>query len=157
MPTIEKSIQVNVPLTAAYNQWTQFEEFPMFMEGITEVSQIDDTHLHWCADVGGKRKEWDAEIVEQLPDERIAWRSVSGARNAGVVTFHYIDSDTTRIMLQMDYDPEGFMETAGDALGVLSHRVEGDLERFKDFLESRGAETGAWRGEVDRGDSHVRH
>ena len=153
MPTIEKSIQVNVPLSVAYNQWTQFEEFPLFMEGVTEVTQLDETRLHWVADVAGKRKEWDAEIVEQVPDERIAWRSLDGAPNAGVVTFHYIDPNTTRIMLQMDYDPQGLVETAGDALGVLSHRVNGDLERFKDFLESSGRETGAWRGEVQRGET----
>ncbi|HEY8609077.1 MAG TPA: SRPBCC family protein [Noviherbaspirillum sp.] len=151
MSTVEKSIEVNVPVNTAYNQWTQFEEFPRFMEGITEVRQLDDTHLHWCADVGGKRKEWDAEITEQIPDKRIAWRSTTGAPNAGVVTFHHIDANTTRIMVQMDYDPEGVTENVGDALGVFSHRVHGDLERFKEFIESRGQETGAWRGAVNEG------
>jgi uncharacterized membrane protein len=151
MSTIEKSIEVHVPVSTAYNQWTQFEDFPLFMEGITEVRQLDDTHLHWCAEVAGKRKEWDAEISEQKPDERIAWHSVSGAPNAGVVTFHRISDDTTRIMLQMDYDPEGIAENVGDAVGVLSHRVQADLERFKDFIESSGRETGAWRGNVDQG------
>lgn len=150
MATVEKSIEVNVPINTAYNQWTQFEDFPAFMEGIKEVRQIDDTHLHWRAEVAGKEKEWDAEITEQLPDERIAWRSTTGALNAGVVTFHRISDDTTRIMLQMDYEPEGVTENVGTALGVFSRRVEGDLERFKDFLESRGQETGAWRGTVDR-------
>ncbi|MPS47427.1 SRPBCC family protein [Methylobacillus sp.] len=149
MPIIEKSIEVNVPAQVAYDQWTQFEDFPLFMDGIVEVTQLDDTHLHWKADVAGQRKEWDAEITEQIPGKRIAWRSISGARNAGVVTFHHLDASTSRIMLQMDYDPEGLLENAGDALGVLTHRVNGDLERFKEFIESRGAATGAWRGQVD--------
>ncbi|HYD60834.1 MAG TPA: SRPBCC family protein [Noviherbaspirillum sp.] len=151
MSTVEKSIEVNVPVSAAYNQWTQFEEFPKFMEGVEEVRQLDNTHLHWCASVGGKRKEWDAEITEQIPDKRIAWRSTSGAQNAGVVDFHYIDPNTTRIMVQMDYDPEGVTENVGDAIGVVSNRVEGDLERFKEFIESRGQPTGAWRGSVQQG------
>jgi uncharacterized membrane protein len=151
MSTVEKSIEVNVPVNTAYNQWTQFEDFPKFMEGIQQVRQLDETHLHWCAEVAGKRKEWDAEITEQIPDQRIAWRSTSGARNAGVVTFHRISDDITRIMLQMDYEPEGAMENVGDAIGILSHRVQGDLERFKDFLELRGHETGAWRGNVQQG------
>jgi uncharacterized membrane protein len=151
MSTIEKSIEVNVPVHTAYNQWTQFEDFPQFMEGVKEVRQLDNTHLHWHAEVAGKDKEWDAEITEQVPDMRIAWRSVAGARNAGVVTFHRIDDTTTRIMLQMDYEPEGVVENAGDISGALSHRVGGDLERFKDFIESRGSETGAWRGSVQPG------
>lgn len=151
MSTIEKSIEVNVPVQTAYNQWTQFEDFPQFMEGVKEVRQLDDTHVHWHAEVAGKDKEWDAEITEQIPDQRIAWRSVSGVRNAGVVTFHRIDDGTTRIMLQMDYEPEGIVESTGDISGVLSHRIEGDLERFKDFIESRGGETGAWRGNVQQG------
>lgn len=151
MSTIEKSIQVNVPVHTAYNQWTQFEEFPRFMEGVKEVRQLDDTHVRWRAEVAGKDKEWDAEITEQLPDQRIAWRSVSGARNAGVVTFHRIDDDTTRIMLQMDYEPEGVIENAGDTSGALSLRIQADLERFKDFVESSGQETGAWRGKVPQG------
>jgi uncharacterized membrane protein len=156
MSTVEKSIQVNVPVSTAYNQWTQFEDFPKFMEGITEVRQLDDTHLHWSADIAGKHKEWDAEITEQIPDKRIAWRSTTGAQNAGVVTFHRISDDTTRIMLQMDYDPEGVAENVGDAVGVFSRRVEGDLERFKEFLELRGHETGAWRGSVDQGQTQPR-
>jgi uncharacterized membrane protein len=151
MSTVEKSVDVHVPLGTAYNQWTQFEEFPRFMEGVKSVTQVDDTHLHWVAEVAGQAKEWDAEISEQVPDQRIAWHSTAGARNAGVVTFHRIDDDTTRVMLQMDVDPEGFLESAGDALGVLDRRVQGDLERFKEFVEERGAPTGAWRGSVEGG------
>ncbi len=148
MATIEKSIDVDVPVRTAYDQWTQFEEFPRFMEGIQEVNQKDDKNLHWVATVGGQRKEWDAEIVEQIPDQRVAWRSKAGDANAGVVTFHKLDDAKTRVMLQMDYDPEGIVESAGNALGFVSRRVEGDLGRFKEFIEERGTETGAWRGEV---------
>jgi uncharacterized membrane protein len=148
MSTIEKSIEVNVPVHTAYNQWTQFEDFPQFMEGVKEVRQLDNTHLHWHAEVAGKDKEWDAEITEQLPDQRIAWRSVSGARNAGVVTFHRIDDDTTRIMLQMDYEPRNLGEGIGDAFGAVKLQMKGNLKRFKEMLESRGRETGAWRGSV---------
>jgi uncharacterized membrane protein len=148
MATIEKSIDVDVPVRTAYNQWTQFEEFPRFMEGVREVRQLDDRRLLWRATVAGKDKEWEAEITEQTPDQRIAWTSRSGARNAGVVTFHRLGDDLTRIMLQVDYDPEGVVENVGDALGVVQSRVAGDLERFKRFIESRGRETGAWRGEV---------
>jgi uncharacterized membrane protein len=144
----EKSIEVNVPVSTAYNQWTQFEEFPRFMEGVQLVRQIDDTHLHWVADVAGETKEWDAEISEQHPDERVAWQSVSGARNAGVVTFHRIDDGTTRVTLQMEVEPEGVKESAGTALGFLQRRVHGDLERFRDFIQGRGQESGAWRGDV---------
>lgn len=148
MANIEKSIDVGVPVHAAYNQWTQFESFPHFMEGVREVRQIDDTHLHWRAEIAGRDTQWDAVITEQIPDERIAWTNTSGARNAGVVTFHKIDPQTTRIMLQLDYEPEGAVENIGSALGLVSRRVAGDLERFKEFIESRGRETGAWRGEV---------
>ena len=149
MSTVEKSVDVNVPVSTAYNQWTQFEEFPRFMEGVKSVTQTDDTHLRWVAEIAGKEKEWDAEISEQTPDQRIAWHSTSGAQNAGVVTFHRLDDNTTRVTLQMDVDPEGIVENVGDFLGVLDGRVEGDMERFKEFIESRGAETGAWRGEVE--------
>jgi uncharacterized membrane protein len=148
MATVEQSIEVNCPLRTVYNQWTQFEEFPRFMEGVREVTQLDDTHLHWRAEIGGKEEEWDAEITEQIPDERIAWRSTSGAPNAGVVTFHRISDDTTRVMAQIDYDPQGIAENVGSATGIVSSRVKGDLQRFKEFLEQRGSETGAWRGEV---------
>jgi uncharacterized membrane protein len=148
MTTIEKSIDVDVPVSTAYNQWTQFEEFPRFMEGIQEVRQMGDTRLHWVATVGGKRKEWDAEITQQEPDMRVAWRADEGDPNAGVVSFHKLDDSKTRVMVQMDYEPEGFVETAGDKLGFVSRRVEGDLQRFKEFIEERGSETGAWRGSV---------
>ncbi|HEV8714371.1 MAG TPA: SRPBCC family protein [Candidatus Binatia bacterium] len=148
MSTIEKSIDVNVPVHTAYNQWTQFEEFPRFMEGVEQVTQLDDKRLHWKANVGGKEKEWDAEITEQIPDERVAWCNTTGARNAGVVTFHRLEENKTRVMLQLDYDPEGIVENVGDMLGAVSMRVQGDLEHFKEFIESRGVESGAWRGEV---------
>lgn len=146
--TIEESIEVNVPVSTVYNQWTQFEDFPKFMKGVLEVRQLDDTHLHWCAEVAGKEEEWDAEITEQIPDKRIAWRSTSGAQNAGVVTFHKISDSTTRIMLQMDYAPKGFIEKVGDAVGTVEIEARGDLEDFKKFLEERMSETGAWRGAV---------
>ena len=148
MSVIEKSIEINVPVRAVYNQWTQFEEFPNFMEGVRQVKQIDDRHLHWKADIGGKEKEWDAEITEQIPDERIAGRRRDGAANAGVVTFHRLSDSKSKVMLQLEYDPEGFVEHAGDAVGVVSQRIVGDLERFKTFIEGRGRETGAWRGTV---------
>lgn len=148
MSVIEKSIEINVPVRAVYNQWTQFEEFPKFMEGVKQVKQIDDTHLHWKAEIGGKEKEWDAEITEQIPDERIAWRNRNGAKNAGVVTFHRLSDSKSKVMLQMEYDPEGAVENVGDTMGVVSQRVLGDLERFKQYIESRGHETGAWRGTV---------
>lgn len=148
MSVIEKSIEINVPVSTAYNQWTQFEEFPKFMEGVTQVKQLDDTRLHWKAEIGGKAKEWNAEITEQIPDKRIAWRSRDGAKNAGAVTFHRLSDATSKVMLQLEYDPEGFVEHAGDAVGVVSQRVLGDLERFKKYIESRGQETGAWRGTV---------
>ncbi len=150
MSSIEQSIEVNVPVRTAYNQWTQFEDFPHFMEGVEKVHQIDDVTLHWAAEILGQHREWDAKITEQIPDDRIAWRNVDGATNAGVVTFHRIDDNTTKIMLQIEFDPEGFAEKAADALGLVRGRVKGDLERFKAFIESRGEETGAWRGEVEQ-------
>jgi uncharacterized membrane protein len=148
MATIEESVEVKVPLRTAYDQWTQFEEFPRFMEGVESVTQLDDTHLHWAAEIGGIRREWDAEITEQRPDERVAWRATEGADNAGVVTFHHIDDATTKVMLQLDFDPEGFVEQVGDKLGLVKGRAKGDLERFKEFIEERRSETGAWRGQV---------
>jgi uncharacterized membrane protein len=151
MASVVESIDVEVPLSTAYNQWTQFEDFPRFMEGVKSVTQIDDTHLHWVADVAGKEKEWDAEVTEQHPDERIAWNATSGAPNAGVVTFHHLSENTTRVTLQMDVEPEGPVESVGTALGFLQRQVKGDLERFKEFIEGRGGETGAWRGEVEVG------
>jgi uncharacterized membrane protein len=148
MATIERSIEVEVPVRVAYNQWTQFEDFPKFMEGVQEVRQLDDKTVRWRAEIGGKEQEWEAEITEQVPDDRIAWRARSGKPNAGVVTFHRIADSRTRIMLQLDYEPEGVVETLGDAVGMVSRRVEGDLKRFKEFVESRGRESGAWRGEI---------
>ena len=148
MSTIEESIEIDVPVRSAYNQWTQFEEFPSFMEGVESVTQIDDTHLHWVAEIGGVQREWDAVVTEQHPDERVAWKSTSGTSNAGVVTFHKLDEARTKVMLQLDVDPQGVVEKAGDALGVIRRRVSGDLERFKDLIESRGEASGAWRGDV---------
>jgi uncharacterized membrane protein len=150
MATIEESIDVEVPVETAYNQWTQFETFPEFMEGIERVQQLDDTRLHWVAEVGGNREEWDAEITEQRPDDRIAWTATGGKGNAGVVSFHRLDDATTRVMVQLDWEPDGVTERIGSALGMDSRRVQGDLQRFKELIESRGGETGAWRGEVDR-------
>lgn len=149
MASIEQSIEVDVPVNVAYNQWTQFESFPKFMEGVKSVQQLDDRRLMWHAEVAGRDKDWEAEITEQHPDERIAWRSISGAPNAGVVTFHRLSDTRSKIMLQLDYEPEGVTETIGDAIGATSARVRGDLERFKQFIESRGSETGAWRGEIE--------
>jgi uncharacterized membrane protein len=148
MSTIEESIQVSVPVHTAYNQWTQFESFPEFMEGVEEVRQLDDQRLFWVAKVGGRKREWEAKITEQNPDERIAWTSTGGTLHAGVVTFHRISDNETRVMLQMEYEPEDWIEKAGDALGLVKRRVKGDLERFKKFIESRDSETGAWRGEI---------
>lgn len=150
--TIEKSINVNVPVHTAYNQWTQFEEFPKFMEGVKEVMQLDDKRLYWRAEIGGKEKQWDAEICAQLPDSKIAWRSTSGARNDGIVTFSKRDHNQTRVTLHLDYDPHGMVENVGDALGFVSRRVEADLKRFKEYIEARGAESGAWRGEIHGGE-----
>jgi uncharacterized membrane protein len=149
MSTVRKSIEVDVPVRTAYNQWTQFEEFPRFMEGIVEVTQIDDTHVHWVAEVAGRRKEWDAKITEQIPDERISWRSQAGAPNAGAVTFEPMEGgEKTKIGLEMEYEPRNMTEQAGDLLGFASRQVEANLKRFKEFIESRGRETGAWRGNV---------
>jgi uncharacterized membrane protein len=152
MSKIEHSIDVEVPVREAYNQWTQFEEFPRFMEGVEEVRQVDDTHLHWKAEIAGQEKEWEAVITEQTPDQRVAWTSTAGAQNAGAVDFHRIDDARTRVTLTMDVQPEGALESAGDAVGVPGRRVKGDLERFKEFIESRGRATGAWRGEVEQND-----
>ena len=152
MSTIEESIEVQAPLSAVYIQWTQFEEFPKFMDGIERITQTDDTHMHWVAEFGGSRHEWDAEVTEQKPDERVAWKNTSGLENAGVVTFHRIDDDKTRIMVQMDFVPEGIKEKIGDAIGAPDRRVKGDLNRFKELIESAGSESGGWRGEVKRPD-----
>jgi uncharacterized membrane protein len=148
MERIEKSIEVNAPLSSVYNQWTQFEEFPQFMDGVQEVRQLEDNRLFWRAEIAGKTTEWEAEIYEQIPDTRIAWRSTSGAPNAGAVSFQIVDAATTKVSLVVDYQPLGVVEKVGDALGLVSGRVEGDLRRFKSFIEGRGVETGAWRGEI---------
>ncbi len=154
MARYEHSIDVNMPVRTVYNQWTQFEEFPQFMQGIEEVRQIDDTNMHWRAEIAGMTQEWDAKITEQTPDQRVAWTSTSGADHAGVVTFHYIEPEVTRVMLQIDYEPEGFIENVGAALGVVKARMAGDLDRFKEFIETRGRETGAWRGEIEQQNGH---
>ena len=152
MERFEKSVEVKCPVRAAYNQWTQFEEFPRFMAGVKEVKQLDDTHVHWHAEIWGKDKEWDAEITEQVPDRKIAWRSISGdAPNAGEVRFEPLGQDRTRVHLTMEYEPQGVVENVGDKLGVLSARVQNTVEDFKKYIESRGQESGAWRGEVHGG------
>ena len=148
MERIKKSIEVDRPLRLVYNQWTQFEEFPRFMEGVKEVRQLDDQRLHWRAGIGGKEKEWTARIIEQIPDDRIAWQSESGDYTSGQVDFAKLGVDRTRVTLEISYDPKGFIENAGDAVGVVSSRVENDLEHFKEFIENRGQETGAWRGTI---------
>lgn len=148
MAFTEKSIDVNVPVRTAYNQWTQFEEFPRFMEGVTKVEQRDDKNLHWHAKVAGKEEQWDATITEQTPDRMVAWRSTSGASNGGQVSFESLGADSTRVTVRMEYEPDGVVEKAGDALGFMDRRVQGDLKRFKEYIEGRGMETGAWRGEI---------
>jgi uncharacterized membrane protein len=151
MARIEESIEVDVPVTTAYNQWTQFEEFPQFMEGIESVQQTDDTHLLWTAEIGGQREEWRAEITEQHPDHRVAWKATDGRENAGVVTFHRIGENKTRVMVQMDWEPGGALEKIGATVGADSRRVQGDLKRFKELIEKQGVESGAWRGDVKQG------
>ncbi len=148
MSQIEESIDVDVPVRTAYNQWTQFESFPEFMGGVESVKQVSDTMTHWTISVDGVKREFDAEITEQTPDERIAWNSVEGAGHAGVVTFHRLDEGKTRLMLQLESEPQGIVENVADKLGFLKRQAKGDLDRFKKFIELRGEETGAWRGEV---------
>lgn len=147
---ITAAVEVNRPIRTVYNQWTQFESFPQFMEGVERVEQLDDTHLRWRISVGPSTREFDATVTEQHPEERVAWRSDSGPNHAGVVTFHRISDDVTRVTTQIDIDPEGFVENVADKLGVLDHRVHGDLDRFKQFIEAQPAETGSWRGDVER-------
>ena len=153
MSSIIETIDVEVPVRTAYDQWTQFEEFPRFMEGVESIRQLDDTHLEWTARIRGKQLRWRAEITEQTPDQRIAWQATEGATNAGVVTFHRLDDQRTRVTLQLDVEPEGLVESVGDALGVVARQVAGDLARFKTFIEERGVATGAWRGEVEQDDT----
>ncbi|MDX6738321.1 SRPBCC family protein [Actinocorallia sp. A-T 12471] len=153
MSTIEQSIDVEVPVRTAYDQWTQFEEFPRFMEGVDRIEQVTPTWTRWETSIAGVHREFDAEITEQRPDERVAWRSVAEPRQAGVVTFHRLDPVNTRVMVQMEFDPEGFAEQAADKLNIVERRVKGDLKRFKDFIESRDTPTGAWRGEIPSPDA----
>ncbi|MBM7173260.1 SRPBCC family protein [Streptomyces sp. G44] len=149
MSQVEESIEVDVPVRTAYNQWTQFETFPEFMEGVQRIEQRTDTLTHWVTKIDGVEREFDATITEQIPDERVAWTTVEGeAKQAGVVTFHRLTDTRTKVMLQLDYEPEGLAETVGDKLGFVKRQVTGDLKRFKKFIEQRGGETGAWRGEV---------
>jgi uncharacterized membrane protein len=153
MATHTASIDVDRPIHTVYNQWTQFETFPKFMAGVERIEQRDDTHLHWVIKVGGVEREFDATVTEQHPDERVAWKSDSGPEHAGVVTFHRLDDQKTRVTTQMDVDPEGFVENVADKIGILQHRVKDDLDRFKKFIEDKPAETGAWRGDVSRPDA----
>lgn len=151
MSKISESIEVDVPVRVAYDQWTQFESFPQFMEGIERVDQLDDTTLDWTASIAGRTKQWRARIVEQRPDELVSWRSIDGARNDGSVEFESLRPNRTRVLLELDVEPEGAIESAGDALGVVEARVRGDLERFKEFIEGRQVASGGWRGEVQGG------
>ena len=153
MSNVEESIEVDVPVSTAYNQWTQFEEFPRFMEGVEQIRQLDDKRLHWKTKIAGVEREFEAEITEQEPDQRIAWKSTGGTPHAGVVTFHRLDTGKSRIMLQLDSEPEGLVEQAGDKLGLLKRRVKADLERFKELVEERGTESGAWRGTIEQRDT----
>ncbi|MBJ7457255.1 MAG: SRPBCC family protein [Thermoleophilia bacterium] len=150
MSQVEESIEVEVPVSTAYNQWTQFEEFPKFMDTVDEIRQLDDTRLHWVVSAGGRTEEFDAVITEQIPDTRIAWKSTDGPTHAGVVDFHRLSDDKTQVMVIMDTETEGLVEKAAEAVGLVKRQVRGDLERFKKMIESRGEETGAWRGEVPR-------
>jgi uncharacterized membrane protein len=146
---VEKTVEVDVPVNTAYNQWTQFESFPQFMDGVERVEQKDDKRLHWVAEIGGEKREWDAEITEQHPDHRVAWKALGQDGPNGVVTFHKLDDSRSKVMVQMEYEPEGMKEAVGSVVGFDSRRVKGDLESFKEFIESRGSETGAWRGEIE--------
>ena len=147
--TVEKTVTVEVPVHTAYNQWTQFEEFPQFMSGVEAVTQVDDATLHWVVEIGGVRREWDAAILEQVPDQKVAWAATQGTTNAGTVHFATCGPDQTAVTLHLEYDPEGMVEKTGDLLGVVERRAQSDLERFKTFIEERGTETGAWRGAVN--------
>ena len=149
MAKVRKTIVVPTPIREVYNQWTQFESFPEFMEGVKEVRQLDDRRLHWRAEVAGKEEEWDAEIAEQIPDTRIAWRSISGRPNGGVVDFHRLHDNTTEVSLELEAETEGVVETIGEKVGVMDRQVQRDLERFRDFMASRQVATGEWRGQID--------
>jgi len=143
-------IDIDLPVRTVYDQWTQFEDFPLFMKHVVDVRQVDDTHTHWKAKISGISREWQAEITEQTPDQRVAWTATDGTENSGVVTFHALDDNTTRVVLQMETDPKGFLEKVADWGGYISDRSKKDLEQFKDFIEARGKSTGAWRGKVER-------
>jgi uncharacterized membrane protein len=151
MKEIQQSIDVDVPVREVYDQWTQFESFPQFMQEVESVRQVDDSHLHWVASVGGRRQEWDAEIAEQVPDQRISWHSTDGDQNAGAVDFLRLGEDRTRVTLTMGVEPEGAVETIGTAVGITGAMVKSDLERFKDFIEKRDVASGGWRGEIEGG------
>jgi uncharacterized membrane protein len=148
---VEKSVLVDVPISTAYNQWTQFEDFPQFMEGVESVKQLSDDRLDWVAEIGGVRRQWQAKILDQVPDQKIAWAATEGATNAGAVTFEDVGGEQTRVNLALEYEPEGLMENIGDKLNIIENRAEGDLERFKSFIESERSETGAWRRTIDEG------
>jgi uncharacterized membrane protein len=152
MAEVKESVEVNVPVSTAYNQWTQFEEFPNFMEKVESVTQLDDTHLRWVAEIGGKREEWKAEITQQVPDEIIAWRAIEGQENSGIVRFEPLGPDRTRIDVTLTWEPEGLAEASADKVGLTDRAVNVDLERYKELVESRGVESGAWRGEVVEGE-----
>lgn len=156
MPTYTKSVDVSVPVRTAYDQWTQFELFPQFMAGVERITQVDDTHTHWVTTIAGVHREFDALITEQQPDERVAWRSTTGPDQAGVVTFHRLDDRTTRVHLQLEMEPEGITEKAGTATGAVGHQLQGDLDRFKEFVEKLPGQTGGWRGSVDPSPQHDR-
>jgi uncharacterized membrane protein len=149
--SVNESVEVDVPVSVAYNQWTQFEEFPLFMEGVKSVRQLDDTHLEWTAEIGGEEHRWEAEISHQEPDRLVSWRAIEGKYNSGKVTFEPLEANRTRIDVEMTYDAEGWKESAGSALGLDSHRVSSDLDRFKELIETREMESGGWRGEVHEG------
>ena len=150
MASVQESVDVDVPIKVAYDQWTQFESFPQFMGGVERITQLDDTHTHWITNIDGVKREFDAEITEQHPEERVAWTSTTGeAKHAGVVTFHRLDDAKTRVMIQIDWEPSDLVEKIGSAVNIDDHQVKKDAERFKSFIESRGQETGGWRGDVD--------
>jgi uncharacterized membrane protein len=148
MPTYEKSVDVAVPVRTAYDQWTQFELFPRFMEGVDRIDQLDAKTTHWVTSIGGVKREFDAQITEQHPDERVAWRASDGPTQSGVVTFHRLSEDTTRVHLQMELEPEGVAEKVGAVAGVIGHRIQGDLDRFKQYIEATGTQSGGWRSDV---------
>ena len=155
METIKETIEVNVPVSTAYNQWTQFADFPKFMDGVKSVEQLDDTHLRWVAEVGGESRDWQAEIVEQVPEQRIAWRATDGDGPNGLVSFEPLGEDTTLVTVEMSYEPEGMKEQLGAKVGLDSRQVKEDLNRFKELVETMGSETGAWRGEVHAGERQI--